>query len=132
MFELTINSKTYQFNFGMGFLKKIDPTVTKPIDGIKGKVQNMGLHFAVAGIIDGDFETLVDVLYRANEGFTPRIEKSEIEAHIENPETDIDGLFEKVLDFLYASDCGGKIDYKTCKEIYDLIKDVDFENKGFK
>ena len=27
-----------------------------------------------------------------------------------------------LLDFLFASDCEGKIGYKTCKKVYDLIK----------
>lgn len=37
-----------------------------------------------------------------------------------------------ILDFLYASDCdGGKVSYKTCKKIYDLIKDIDFGDKTF-
>ena len=120
MFELVINKNTYQFNFGMGFLKKIDPTITKAIDGVKGKVQNMGLHFAVAGIIDGDIETLIDVLYRANEGFTPRLEKSEIEKHIENPDTDIDGLFKEVLDFLKRANV-------TKKKTAELIEYVEAE-----
>jgi len=41
-------------------------------------------------------------------------------------------LHENVLKFLFASDCEGKIDYKTCKKIYDLIKDVDFGKKCFR
>ena len=56
MFELTINNTVYEFNFGMGFMRELDPTVTKPIDGIKGKVQNLGVQYAIAGIIDGDVE----------------------------------------------------------------------------
>ena len=44
----------------------------------------------------------------------------------------LDKDYEDVLDFLYASDCDGKIGYKTCKKIYDLIKDVDFGNKCFR
>lgn len=36
-----------------------------------------------------------------------------------------------IFDFLYASDCEGKISYKTCKKIYDLIKDIDFGDKSF-
>lgn len=28
-----------------------------------------------------------------------------------------------IVDFLFASDCEGSIDYKTCKKIYELIKD---------
>ena len=31
---------------------------------------------------------------------------------------------EDLLDFLFASDCGGNCSYKTCKKIYDLIKDI--------
>ncbi len=34
-----------------------------------------------------------------------------------------------VLDFLYASDCQGKISYRTCGKLYELIKDVDFGKK---
>lgn len=36
-----------------------------------------------------------------------------------------------IIDFLFASDCDGEISYKTCKKIYDLIKDIDFGNKIF-
>lgn len=100
MFELTINNTVYQFNFGMGFMRELDPTVTKPIEGVKGKVQNMGVQYAVAGIIDGDVATLADVLYRANKGCEPRLTQKDIENHIENPDTDIDMLFDDVLGFL--------------------------------
>ena len=33
---------------------------------------------------------------------------------------------EDLLDFLFSSDCGGKCSYKTCRKIYQLIKDIDF------
>lgn len=36
-----------------------------------------------------------------------------------------------ILDFLMASDCNGKCGYKTCKKLYNLIKDVDFGKKIF-
>lgn len=38
---------------------------------------------------------------------------------------------EDILDFLFASDCSGEISHKTCKKIYDLIKDIDFGDKIF-
>ena len=44
----------------------------------------------------------------------------------------LDDEYTDVLDFLYESDCSGKISYKTCKKIYDLIKDIDFGDKGFR
>lgn len=37
-----------------------------------------------------------------------------------------------VLDFVYGSDCGGSVNYKACKQIYDLIKDEDFGDKFFR
>ena len=44
----------------------------------------------------------------------------------------LDKNYTDVLDFLYQSDCGGEISHKTCKKIYELIKDVDFGSKGFR
>lgn len=39
---------------------------------------------------------------------------------------------EDILDFLYAPDCdGGQVSYKTCKKIYDLIKEIDYGNRIF-
>lgn len=38
---------------------------------------------------------------------------------------------EDILDFFFASDCEGHISHRTCKKIYDLIKDVDFDGKTF-
>lgn len=31
-----------------------------------------------------------------------------------------------IIDFLYQSDCEGRISYRTCGKIYQLIKDLDF------
>jgi hypothetical protein len=120
MFELTINKEIYQFNFGMGFLREIDPTVTKPIDdGVKGKVQNLGLRYAVAGIIDGDLDTLSDVLLRANKGNTPRLTQKEIDAHIEDENTDIERLFEDVLGFLKTANVTKQVTENLIETIAD-------------
>lgn len=109
MFELTINDTVYQFNFGMGFLRELDPTVTKPVEGVKGKVQNLGIQYAVAGIIDGDADTLADVLVRANKGFEPRLTQKIIDSHIENADTDLDALFDDVLGFLKKANVTKKV-----------------------
>ena len=37
-----------------------------------------------------------------------------------------------VIDFLYMSDGDGKISYRTCRKIYDLIKGMDFGGKCFR
>ena len=129
MFELTINGRVYQFNFGMGFLRDIDPTVTKAIDGVKGKVQNMGLQFAVGGIIDGDVATLADVLVRANKSFDPRLTLDEIESHIEKETTDIDELFAKVLDFLKRANVTRKVTLNLIETVEKEKAKAENENK---
>lgn len=45
----------------------------------------------------------------------------------------LDDKYADVIDFLYAPDDSvGKVSYKTCRKIYELIKDVDFGNKCFR
>ena len=44
----------------------------------------------------------------------------------------LDKEYSDVIDFLYMSDCGGKISYKTCRKILNLIRDIDYGNKGFR
>ena len=118
MFELTINDTVYQFNFGMGFMREIDPTVTKPIEGIHGKVQNLGLQYAIAGIIDGDVNALGDVLIRANKGNEPRLTQKELDRFIEDSDTDLDTLFDDVLGFLKKAN----VTKKTVNALLDAIE----------
>lgn len=100
MFELTINEKVYKFHFGMGFLREVNRTISKTIDGVKDAKENIGLRYKIAGIIDGDPEALVDVLDAANKGQEPRVTRNQLDAYIDDAETDIDALFADVLDFL--------------------------------
>lgn len=37
-----------------------------------------------------------------------------------------DGDDQDILDFLFTNDCNGKVSYKTCKKIYELIKDIEY------
>ena len=100
MFELTINGSVYEFNFGMGFMREINALVGKPVDGVPNKTQNIGLRFYVLGLLDYDVEMLVDVLMAANKGMNPRATRAIIDSYIDSPDTDIDALFQNVLDFL--------------------------------
>ena len=38
---------------------------------------------------------------------------------------------EDLLDFLFASDCGGKCNYKVARKIYNLIKNIEFNEETF-
>lgn len=100
MFELTIDNTVYQFGFGMGFMREINKKVGAPVDGLKDVKKNIGLRYTVASVIDGDLEALVDILEVANKGQTPRVSRELLDAYIDNEETDIDALFDEVLDFL--------------------------------
>ncbi len=100
MMELTIGGQVFEFNFGMGFLREINKTVTVTQNGVK---HDEGLQYKVAGLIDGDTLDLVEVLFMANMGRNPRVTKAALEEYIDNECTDIDALFAEVLDFLRES-----------------------------
>lgn len=121
MFEVTINKTDYPLSFGFGFIRDIDPKITKKIDGVNGKVEQLGLQYAVAGVIDGNIEDLADVIIIGNkhaEG--DKIKRAELEKYLENSETDVEELFKKVLDFLSKANC-------TKKTVENLQKAIEAE-----
>ena len=108
MFELTIENEVYQFNAGMGFVKEINKTVQIPVDGAPSVKQNAGVRYKIGQLFDGDVEALVDVLDVANKGQSLRATRTLLEKYIEDESTDIDKLFEDVLDFLSNANCTKK------------------------
>ena len=108
MFELTIENEVYQFNEGMGFVKEINKTVQIPVDGAPSVKQNAGVRYKIGQLLDGDVEALVDVLDVANKGQSLRATRTLLEKYIEDESTDIDKLFEDVLDFLSNANCTKK------------------------
>ncbi len=100
MFEITINEVVYQFNFGMGFMREINKRVGAPVEGLPDVKKNIGLQYMIAGILDGDIEALVDILEAANKGQNPRLTRPMLDAYIDDENTDIDTLFDSVIDFL--------------------------------
>lgn len=63
----------------------------------------------IASILDGDVEALVDVLDAANKGQNPRATRGLLDAYIDDDETDIDSLFESVIDFLKRANATKKV-----------------------
>ena len=122
MFELIINDTVYQFNFGMGFLRDINKKIDIPVDGLPGVRENVGLRYTVGMLIANDLETLVEVLFTANKGFKPRITPEKLDAYIEDADTDIDALFERVLDFLKKSNA-------TRKTVCDILEAFEKRNQ---
>ena len=124
MFELTSNGKVYPFNFGMGFMREINRKVGVPVDGLPDVKKNIGLRYHVAGIIDVELESLVEVLIAANKNLNPRVQTAELDAYIDDANTDIDALFAEVLDFLSNANATKK----TVAEIRENIKKQQEQN----
>lgn len=120
MMELTINGQVYQFNFGMGFLREANKTVTEKVGSTDLK-KGTGATYMIAGIMDGDPEDLVNALDLANRGQNPRVTKALLDNYIEDPGTDIDQLCEDTLDFLEKANATKKI-VKRLKETVEKAK----------
>ena len=100
MFELTIKDTVFQFRFGMGFLREINKRVSTPVDGLPDAKKNIGFRFLLSGLYDKDLEDLVEILDIANKTEKPRVTRALLDSYIEDENTDIEKLFEDVLDFL--------------------------------
>lgn len=98
--ELVINGQTYEFKFGMGFLREIDKRQTRTTDGFE---QNVGLLYYIALLTENNLEALFEVLYLANKGFKPRLEQAVFDEWIEDEDTDVEEVFKAVLNFLSTS-----------------------------
>lgn len=118
MFELTIEGNVYQFNFGMGFLREMNKKVSSPVDGLKDVKKNIGLNYIVSGVIDGELEDLVELLDCANKGQSPRVTKAILDSYIDDENTDIDALFESVIDFLKKTNATKN----TTKELLEVLE----------
>lgn len=97
-FELTMNGQPYAFCFGMGFLKTINAKATVKVPNSNYSM-NSGLKFYMAQVIDRDVEALAEVLMIANAGMTPRLKQKDLYEFFEDEETDIDEVFNTVIDF---------------------------------
>ena len=105
MFELTIKGTVYPFNLGIGFVREINKTVKVEMSGVK---EDAGLTMAMTHLYDGSVIALVDILDFANKGREPRLSKQDLEDYIEDPDTDIEKLFDDVIGFFTKSNATKK------------------------
>ena len=115
--ELVINGNVYQFSFNIGFLRNINKTITVDVDGMDGVKRNVGLRYSVGLLLDGDLETLVDVLELANKGQSTRLTKKAIEDYIDNADTDVDEVFDSVIEGLKQANATKKATLATIEAI---------------
>lgn len=119
MFELVIGGETYEFKFGMRFVREMNKRVTRKIDGLDDP-EEIGLSLIIAKVIDKDIDALYDVLREANSGKKPRLEQATFDEWIENDDTNIEEVFEEIEGFFVKSNCT-KITYKKVKAEADKL-----------
>lgn len=104
---LTANKSTYSFDMSSGGFNNLRKNIATALN-------------EDFGIVYGD-STL--------EITNPKLYEKKINEKLSCMPDDKDT--EKILDFLFASDIEGCCDYRTCKNLYNLIKDIDFGTKIF-
>lgn len=118
--EYEINGKVYQFKASFKFLHEVNSKVKVEVAEFK-QSQQKGLVWLVANMIDGDVDALVDTLFAMNIGQSPRVTKTDLESFIED-HSDIDSVFEEVLNFLFKANVCKKA-LKDVKKIYEEQKE---------
>lgn len=103
--ELTINEKVYNFKFGIGFARHLDGKSSIKQDGIQFGI---GLETLIPNLLTGNTVTLSDCLFVANMTENPRITQDQLDNYIDDEETNIDSLFDDVLEELKKSNATKK------------------------
>lgn len=117
MYELEMNGQVVQLNFGMGFLREINKTVSASVNGLDGVRQNIGLRYTVSRLIDKDAEALAEVLSIANKNCQPRLTKEAIDLFIDDEGTDIDKTFDQVLGFLKTANATKNVTQEVIENV---------------
>ncbi len=116
MYTREINGKLCEFNFGLGFVRDIDKQ--KLVDGDDKQKHKMGLTYAIAGLMDCDFEKLIDCLVIGSK-YAPgeTLSREEIEKWMDSEGFDLEKECEDLVDFF------GKCSF-TRKKTEDLKQAV--------
>lgn len=96
--QLEINGTTFEFRFGIGFMKEIQSRY-KEMASISVAIPN-GFKYVVASMLDGHIEDLFDILYTANKTEKPRITEKALMEYLEDESTDVESLIKEVKSFL--------------------------------
>lgn len=96
--QLEINETTFEFRFGIGFMKEIQSRY-KEMASISVAIPN-GFKYVVASMLDGHIEDLFDILYTANKTEKPRVTEKALMEYLEDESTDIESLIQEVKSFL--------------------------------
>lgn len=111
---IEINGMSEEFKFGFGFLRAINEVRTD------SNGEKIGLQYRIAQMTDGNPEALLDVLDKAK--VNKLLTRKEIEEWLEDPATEIDEVYNRVMDFLSQGNCTRKITQTMLKAIEDEKK----------
>lgn len=128
MYTREIDGKIRSFKFGIGFAREIDKT--KKVKGENGEEQNMGLTYAIAGLIDQDFEKLIDCLMLGHKygDDSEKLSRTQIEAWLDSDETTLERECTDLLDFFESANFTKK---KTQELKEAMIKNEQLEKARF-
>ena len=117
--ELTIENKTYNFRFGIGFVRYLDGKSSIEQNGVQ-----FGLETLIPNLLTGNTVTLSDCLFVANRTENPRVTQEQLDNYIDNENTDIDGLFDDVLKELKKSNATKKKAKMLMKEYEEKMQET--------
>lgn len=103
--QLTINEKTVNVRFGVGFVRELDKKFPLEAKGVK---LGMSLSMKIPEILGGDVASLSDVIYAGTVLEKERPSQQEIDEFIDN-HSNIETLFDEVLKELEESNAGKRI-----------------------
>lgn len=103
--EIKINGKEYELNFGVKFVRLLDKKmpIMMNMKGMGEQSFGMALTRVVPALKTYDTAILSDVIYTALWGAKPRPSQDDIDAVIDDDKTDIEKLFNDVIDAMSKS-----------------------------
>ena len=127
MYTREINGKLCEFNFGLGFVREIDKSVL--VDGDDKRKHKMGLTYAIAGLMDCDFEKLLDCLVIGSK-YAPgeALSRSDIESWMDTEDFDLEKECGDMLDFFEKCSFTKK---KTADLKQMVVKDKDLKEAQY-
>ena len=98
MYTREINGKLCEFNFGLGFVREIDRR--RLVEGEDKQKHKMGLTYAIAGLMDCDYESLIDCLVVGSK-YAPdeTLSREAIEKWMDTEDFDLEKECNDLLDF---------------------------------
>lgn len=119
--ELTIENKTYNFRFGIGFVRYLDGKSSIEQNGVQFGI---GLETLIPNLLTGNTVTLSDCLFVANRTENSRVTQEQLDNYIDNENTNIDDLFDDVLKELKKSNATKKKAEMLMKEYEEKMQET--------